>query len=63
MWRAYKRFFRIKSKIYAFKKEDHHESKKAKSINKNAVDHELRYADYKNVLFNGSYKMNSNQGS
>ena len=29
--------------------------KKQKKINKNVVDDELKYEDYKNVLFNRSY--------
>ena len=41
MWRAYKGFVRLKSKMYTFKKEDHNESKKAKDINKDVVDDEL----------------------
>ena len=32
-----------------------HESKKAKDINKNVVDDELGYEDYKNTFFNISY--------
>ena len=41
--------------MYTFITEDNCESKKAKVINKNAVDHELKYKNYKNVLFNRSY--------
>ena len=41
--------------MYTFKKEDHNESKKAKDINKNVVDDELKHKDCKNVLFNRSY--------
>ena len=50
-----KGFAGSKSKIYTFTTEDNHESKKAKGINKNAVNDELKYVDYKNVLFNSSY--------
>ena len=50
-----KRFVGLKSKMYTFIKEENHESEKAKEINKNAVDDELKYEDYKNVLFNRSY--------
>ena len=41
--------------MYTFITEDNCESKKAKVINQNAVDHELKYKNYKNVLFNRSY--------
>ena len=50
-----KRFVGLRSKMYTFIKEGNHESEKAKGINKNAVDDELKYEDYKNVLFNRSY--------
>ena len=40
--------------MYAFITEDNHESKKAKGINKSVVDNELKYEDYKMVLFNKS---------
>ena len=39
-------------KFFTFITEDSHESKKAKSINKDVVDDELKYEDYKNVLLN-----------
>ena len=35
--------------------EYNHESKKAKNINKYVLDGELKYEDYKNVLFHRSY--------
>ena len=53
--RPIKGFAGLKSKIYTFTTEDNHESKKAKGINKNAVNDELKYVDYKNVLLNSSY--------
>ena len=46
---TYKRFFRVKSKIYIFIIKGNHESSKAKGINKNNVDDELKAKDYKNV--------------
>ena len=48
--------------MYTFITENNRESKKAKYINKNVVDDELKHQDYKNVLFNRSYvrhKMNT----
>ena len=50
-----KGFVGLKSKIYTLITEEKHESKKAKDINKNVIDDELKYEDYKNVLFNKSY--------
>ena len=44
----------IKSKIYIFITGGNHKSKKANSINKNVIGDDLRYEDYKNVLFNRS---------
>ena len=41
--------------MYTFITEANHESKKAKGINKNIVDDELKYEDYKNVLPNRSH--------
>ena len=46
-----KGFVGLKSKMYTFITENNHESKKARGINKNDVDDELKYEDYKNVLF------------
>ena len=40
-----KGFVRLKSKLYTFITEDNDKSKKAKGINKNVVDHELKYED------------------
>ena len=51
-----KAFVELKSKIYTFITENNHESKKAEGINESAVDDELKYEDYKNTLFNRSYK-------
>ena len=36
---------RLKSKMYTFIIEDNHESTRAKSINKNVIDDELRFED------------------
>ena len=52
--RAIKGFLRLKSKCI-FTTEDNYESKKSKGIIKNVVNDELKYEDYKNVLFNRSY--------
>ena len=41
--------------MYTFITEDSHESKKAKVINENVVDDELKYEVCENVLFNRSY--------
>ena len=41
--------------IYTFITEDNHKSIKARGINKNVVDTELIYEDFKNILFNGLY--------
>ena len=48
-------FAGLKSNLYTFVIEDNHESKKVKSIKKIVVNDELKYEDYKNVLFNKSY--------
>ena len=48
-------FTGLKPKMYTFMTKDNHESKKAKNINKNVVDDELKHEDYKSVLFNRSY--------
>ena len=50
-----KGFAGLKSSMYTFMVEDNHESKKAKGINKKVVADELKYEDYKSVLFNRSY--------
>ena len=47
-----KGFVGLLSKMYPFITGDNHESKNSKSINKNIVDDELKYENYKNVLFN-----------
>ena len=57
-----KGFVGLKSKMCTFIKEDNHESKKAKGINNNVVDDELKYEDYKNVLFNRSYTRHEMNG-
>ena len=54
-------FVGLKSNVYTFVTKCNHESKKAKGINRNVVDDELKYEDYKIVLFNRLYmrhKMN-----
>ena len=45
-----KDFVGLKSKMYAFISEDNHESKKVKGIDKNVVNDELKYEDYKNCF-------------
>ena len=50
-------FVAVKSKMYTFITEDNHGSKKAKDINKNVFGDELKYEDYKNVLFNRGMDM------
>ena len=45
----------LKSKMDTFITKDNHEPKKVKYVNKNVVDEELKYKDYKIVLFNRSY--------
>ena len=52
----YEKFCRIKRKIHTYIAEYGHECKKAKGINKNVVNDELKYEDYKNVLLSGSHK-------
>lgn len=44
-----KDFVGLKSKLYTFMIKDIHESNKTKGINKNNVDDELKFKDYKNV--------------
>ena len=41
-----------KPKMYTSITKDNQESTKIKSVNKNVVDNELKYEDYKNVLSN-----------
>ena len=48
-------FLVLKSKMHNFKTGGNHESKKAKGINKNVVDDELKFEDYKSYLLNISY--------
>ena len=50
-----KGFCMIKANMYTHKKEDNHKYKKAKGNDKNVADDELKYEDYKNVLFYGTY--------
>ena len=59
------RFAVLKAKVHTFITEYNHVSKKAKCINRNAVDNELKYEYYKNILFKRPYmrhKMNTIQG-
>ena len=49
-------FVGLKYKMYTFKTEENHECKNSKGINKTIDDDKLKYEDYKNVLFNRSYK-------
>ena len=42
-----KDFVELKSKMYSFITKENHGLKKGKSINKNIVDNELKYEDYK----------------
>ena len=50
-----KDFAGLKSKLYAFMIKDIHESNKTKGINKNNVDDELKFKDYKSVQFKRLY--------
>ena len=54
IWRTYKKFSRNKSKnmyIRNRRKSLIKKSKRAKGVNENVVNDELRLEDYKNVLF------------
>ena len=51
-----KGFVGSKSKMHTFTTKENHESKRAKSINKNVFDFELNCEAYKFFLFNRSYK-------
>ena len=42
-----KGFVGLKAKVYTFIAKENHECKKAKGINKNVVDDELKYEGYK----------------
>ena len=56
-----KGFVGLKSKIHTFIRKDNHKSKKAKDINRNVIDNEVKYESYNNVLFNSSsmrYELN-----
>ena len=55
MWRAIKSFTEVNPKMYTFIIEDNHESKKAKGSKTNVNDDELKYENYKYVLFNRLY--------
>ena len=50
-----KGFLGLKSKMYTFITECNHESEKAKAINKNVVDDELKYEDYQNASLSRLY--------
>ena len=56
-----KGFVGLISKVHTFIRKDNHKSKKAKDINRNVIDNELKYGNYNNVLFNSSsmgYELN-----
>ena len=53
-----KGFLGLESKMYTFITEFIHEFKKAKDINKNFVDDQLKYKDYKNLLFKKQKNIN-----
>ena len=57
IWTPIKGFAGLKYKMYTSILENSHESK-VKRINKNVFDDQLKYDDYKNVLFNKSYMRN-----
>ena len=56
-----KGFVGLKSKVHTFIRKDNHKSKKAKDINRNVIDDEVKYENYNNVLLNSSsmrYELN-----
>lgn len=58
IWRTYKKFSRNKSKnvyIRNRRKSLMQKNKRAKGVNENVVNDELRLEDYKNVLFQKKY--------
>ena len=50
-----KDFVGLKAQTYTFITKYNHDCKKERGINKNVADDELKYENYKNVLFNSSY--------
>ena len=50
MWCIHKKFLGLKSKTFTYLTEDDHTFKRAKSINENVVNDELKYENYTNVL-------------
>ena len=50
-----KDFVGLKVQMYTFITKDNHDCKKERGINKNVAHDELKYENYKNVLFNSSY--------
>ena len=52
-----KSFTEVNPKMYTFIIEDNHESKKAKGSKTNVNDDELKYENYKYVLFNRFYNL------
>ena len=48
-------FVGLKAEVYTFIPEDNHKYQKAKGMHKKFADDELKYEDYKKVLFNRSY--------
>ena len=57
IWTPVKGFAGLKFKMFTSITENSRESK-AKGINKNVFDNQLKYDDYKNVLFDKSYMWN-----
>ena len=57
IWTPIKGFAGLKFKMLTSLTENSRESK-AKGINKNVFDNQLKYDDYKNVLFGKSYMWN-----
>ena len=57
-----KRFVGLKEKMYTYIIEDNHKFRKAKNLNKNVVDNELKYEDQKNFLFNATYIKHKKNG-
>ena len=51
-----KKILGLKAKIYTYITKGNHEYKKTKDICENVVDDELKYEDYKKLLFIGVYE-------
>ena len=50
-----KNFLELKAQMYTYITKDDHEYQKTKDICENVVDDELKYEDYKKLLFIGVY--------